>query len=185
MSNWAIFSEYGGELSQGLDDVNFCQKCGARLIEGYDHGSKRLMCPDCSYIHYKNPYPAVSVLIAKDRKVLLGKRDINNLGGDKWCMPCGYIEYDEDFVTAAKREVREETGLEVEIRDIINVAHNFLAPSVHSIVVVCYGICVGGSLAAGDDIMELGWFDIETLPEMAFQADVHIIKSYFSEKGYV
>lgn len=33
MSNWAVFSEYGGELSQGLDSVNFCQKCGARLIE--------------------------------------------------------------------------------------------------------------------------------------------------------
>lgn len=182
MPKWAIFYEYSGELSNGLDGVHFCQNCGERLVAGLEQERKRMVCPSCSYVHYKNPYPAVSVLIAQDQKVLLGKRAPDNLGGNQWCMPCGYIEFDEDFITAAKREVQEETGLEVEIGNIINVAHNFLAPSLHSIVIVCQAIWVGGSLAAGDDIVELGWFDAQHLPEMAFQADIYIIQAYFASK---
>jgi 8-oxo-dGTP diphosphatase len=47
-----------------------------------------------------------------------------------WCLPCGYIEFHEDYLTAARREVKEETGLEVEITALLSVASYFLRPDV-------------------------------------------------------
>jgi 8-oxo-dGTP pyrophosphatase MutT (NUDIX family) len=66
------------------------------------------------------------VLIEKDGQVLLGQRS-GSYGAGKWGLPQGFIEFDEDFLSAAIREVKEETGLDVEIRSIISVVSNFLS----------------------------------------------------------
>ena len=71
-------------------------------------------------INYKNPYPCISVLIInKENKVLLGKRHKDSIYPEKWCMPCGYMEYDESFREAAIREIKEEVGLTIIPRGII------------------------------------------------------------------
>jgi ADP-ribose pyrophosphatase YjhB (NUDIX family) len=81
--------------------------------------------------------------------------------------------------TAAIREVREETGLRVEIRSLLSVVSNFLADDLHTLVVVLLGRVAGGVPQAGDDLEELRWFPLEgPLPPMAFQADRHIIERY-------
>jgi 8-oxo-dGTP diphosphatase len=128
---------------------------------------------------YKNPSPAVSVLIIENNSVLLGKRSGGSFAEGKWCLPCGYIEYNEDFLTTAVREVTEETGLEIKIDAVINVCSNFLSKNIHSLVVVLSAHITGGEAQPGDDIAELGWFSHEKLPEMAFEADTHIIERYF------
>jgi 8-oxo-dGTP pyrophosphatase MutT (NUDIX family) len=115
-------------------------------------------------------------MIEKEGQVLLGKRG-GGFGKGKWGLPQGYIESAEDFLTAAIREVKEETGLDVEIRSIINIVSNFLSPSLHTIGIVLLAGAKGGELCACDDLETLEWFPLAgPLPEMAFEADEFIIR---------
>jgi ADP-ribose pyrophosphatase YjhB (NUDIX family) len=122
------------------------------------------------------------VLIEHEGAVLLGRRR-GGFGTGRWGLPQGYIEFDEDFLTAAIREVKEETGLDVEIRSILNVVSNLLSPSLHTLAIVLLAGAVGGELGAGDDLEALEWVPVAgPLPEMAFEADEYIIQR-FSERG--
>src|ERR1700738_998345 len=90
-------------------------------------------------------------------KFLLCRRKRETFEGGKWCLPCGYIEFHEDYLTAGRREVKEETGLEVEITALLSVASNFLRPDIHTLAVAVLAKPVGGAICSGDDVDELGW----------------------------
>jgi ADP-ribose pyrophosphatase YjhB (NUDIX family) len=153
----------------------WCPRCGRPLGSGA--GARR--CPGCGFTDYKNPLPGVVVLIEEQGRVLLGRRGPRSFEPGRWCLPGGFIEYAEDFLTAAVREVREETGLQVEILSLLSVVSNFLAEELHTLVVVLLGRVSGGPARAGDDLEELRWFPLEgPLPPMAFQADRHIVGRY-------
>lgn len=62
------------------------------------------------------PKVGVGVIVIKDDYVLLGKRK-NSVGSGFWAPPGGHLEFGESFVDCARRELLEETGLEV--KDII------------------------------------------------------------------
>ena len=95
-------------------------------------------------------------------------------------MPQGFVEFDEDFLTGAIREVKEETRLDVEIRSILSVVSNFLSPGLHTLAIVLLARVIGGELCAADDLEALEWFPLSgPLPEMAFEADAHICERYY------
>jgi 8-oxo-dGTP diphosphatase len=178
-----IFSAYPYQKNNGLAGIQYCSYCGHEYELHEESGRMRPVCPRCRKTYYKNPSPGVSVFIVEDQQVLLCKRAPGNFQSGKWCLPCGFIEYEEDFLTAARREVKEETGLEVTLHAIINVASNFLSPAVHSLVTVFTAGITGGTLLAGDDIEKLGWFPISgPLPEMAFEADIMIIRQFHEKR---
>lgn len=78
-------------------------------------------------LYFLNPNPGVTIIIRNDdSEVLIGKRIKMTEYGDRWCLPGGYIEYEESFIDATIREVREETGLSVELEGIINIVSNML-----------------------------------------------------------
>jgi ADP-ribose pyrophosphatase YjhB (NUDIX family) len=119
------------------------------------------------------------VLIERDGQVLLGRRS-GRVGTAKWGLPMGFIEHDEDFLTAACREVKEETGLDVEICSILSVVSNFLSPRLHTLAIVLLARVTGGTLQAGDDLEAVEWFPLAgPLPEMAFEADAHICERFY------
>jgi ADP-ribose pyrophosphatase YjhB (NUDIX family) len=114
---------------------------------------------------------------------LLCRRKRESFEGGKWCLPCGYIEFDEDYLTAARREVKEETGLEIEITALLSVASNFLRPEIHTLAVAVLAKPVGGAICPGDDVDELGWFSPgDKLPNFAFSADRHMVERYFATR---
>ncbi len=130
---------------------------------------------------YDNPDPCVSVLVTDDEdRVLLGLRGQSSIKPGLWCLPCGYIEGHETIEDAAKREVKEETGIYIELLDIVNVVSNHFGEDYTSLVIVLLARPLTYGLTAGDDIVRAGWFDITNLPEMAFKADLHIIGRYRS-----
>jgi ADP-ribose pyrophosphatase YjhB (NUDIX family) len=88
-----------------------------------------------------------------------------------------------DFLTAAIREVKEETGLDVEIRSILNVVSNLLSPRLRTLAITLLAGVVAGELCAGDDLETLEWVPLSgPLPEMAFEADERIIERYQKTK---
>ena len=79
--------------------------------------------------------------------------------------------------------MKEETGLDVEILSIVNVVSNLLSPGLHTLAIVLLAGVVGGELCAGDDLEALEWVPLSgPLPEMAFEADEHIIERYQETK---
>ena len=177
-----VFSTYGGKEDGNLGQFKYCPLCGTQLALKENGGKQRPACRDCGFVQFRNPVPGVVVVIDKEGYVLLGKRR-GGFGEGKWGLPQGYIEFDEDFLTAAIREVKEETGLDVEIRAIVNVVSNLLSPRLHTLAIVLLAGVVAGELCAGDDLEALEWVPLSgPLPEMAFEADEHIVERYQKTK---
>ena len=178
-----VFTAYG--IGQGANQPGhfvFCPLCGTRLALEQKGGRQRPACPKCGFVQYRNPVPGVVVVIEREGAVLLGKRRAG-FGAGKWGLPQGYVEFDEDYLTAAIREVKEETGLDVEIRTILNVVSNLLSPELHTLGIVLLAGIVGGELRAGDDLEALQWVPLTgPLPEMAFEADEQVIERYLTTK---
>ena len=159
----------------------YCINCGSECEQFMDGEVQRYRCPSCNYISYKNPSPCVSILVVNDQgQVLLGKRHKASIFPEKWCLPCGYIEYGETYVDAAIREVKEEVGITVTLDGIINVVSNCFEIGVSSLVIVLLAKYHGSEKPVpGDDITETDWFDLDgTLPCLAFEADEFIIAKY-------
>ena len=178
MQSRQVFSTYGGQEDGDLGLYQYCPFCGTELALKEKGGRQRPACPNCRFVQFRNPTPGVVVLIEKEGTILLGKRR-GGFGAGMWGLPQGYIEYDEDFLTAAIREVKEETGLDVEIRAILSVVSNLLSPGLHTLAIVLLAGVAGGKLRAGDDLETLEWVPLSgPLPDMAFEADEWIIARY-------
>lgn len=157
----------------------YCPKCGGQLTytdHGGDHGDrKRLTCRLCGYIFYENPVVGVAaVVFDSGGRVLLGKRNGSYRG--LWCIPCGYVEYDEDVFDAVRREFREETNLDIEVTGILAVRSNFHNPEVHTVGIWFNAEVKGGDLKAREDLEDVGFFDLEDLPPLAFLTDVAVLE---------
>ena len=172
-----VFSYYKQD-DQLEDGYKFCPFCGTQLDLGESGHKLRATCSNCGFVHYRNPAPTVSVLIVDDNRVLLGKRG-GGPGKGTWSLPSGYIEYDEDFLTTAIREAKEETSLDVEVCSIVNIISSFFSPKSHFLGIYVIARVIGGELVAGDDLKAVEWFPIMgALPEMGFQEDIDIIDLY-------
>ncbi|MBI5035691.1 MAG: NUDIX hydrolase [Chloroflexi bacterium] len=181
MKTHQVFFAYDRNQPNPSQDYRYCPLCGSELQATDQNGNRK--CTRCGFVRYKNPFPGVTVLIEKENQVLLGKRQPSSFQGGKWCLPGGFIEYDEDFISAGRREVEEETGLRVSIESILSVMTNYLAPHLHTLVVTMLAHVDSGSAQPGDDIAELGWFPLAgPLPDMAFEADRHIIERYYATR---
>ena len=177
-----VFRAYPHNIEEANDAVKtrFCAHCGTPCKHDQSEGGIRSICTACNFIHYKNPQPAIAVLIERDKHFVLGKRISKSLGHGQWCMPCGYVEYHEDYLSAAVREVKEETTVDVRIKSIISVVTNYLKPNIHSLVTVLSAEIISGEIQAADGMEEVAWFPYTgEFPEMAFEADTHIISRYF------
>lgn len=153
-------------------NIVFCSRCGVRF------NTDNNKCMNCNFVYYRNPSPGVVVLIENNNMVLLGRRNGSH-GYNKWGLPGGFIEYDEDYLTAAHREVKEETNLEIQICSILNVVTNFVSPNLHAIVIVLLAKVLVGEMKPNDDIKELKWFCMNSdLPNMAFDAERYTIEHY-------
>jgi len=70
------------------------------------------------------PKVGVAVLIIKENKILVGKRKSTSHGDGTWHTPGGHLEFGESLEECAKREVFEETGIEIENPKFLTVTND-------------------------------------------------------------
>ena len=148
-----------------LDGWRFCPIC-AEAIERIDD---RAECRACGYVGYANAVPGTEAVCIDERgRVLLGRR-ANDPGKGLWDLPGGFLGESELPLDGLRREVREETGLEIDVEEFVG----FWLEPYDGRVVLClvWKARVHGEGRAADDLVELRWFDRDELPrpdELAF-----------------
>lgn len=133
----------------------------------------------------KRPKVGVGVLIEKGGKILMGKR-VGSLGEDTWCLPGGHVEFGERLVDAAKREAKEETGLDVSRMELISISDDIMYDK-HYVTVVfkAFSVSEGPIIMEKEKFEDMRWFDINNLPKPMFVATENALKNYFSKTIYV
>jgi 8-oxo-dGTP diphosphatase len=108
---------------------------------------------------------ACDMVLVENGKVLLIRRGHDPFRGE-WAVPGGRIEDDETAEGCARREMKEETGLEVEPVRLIGV-YSDPKRDPRGIIVAAYLVKrTGGSLRAGDDAAEAAWFPLDGIPKL-------------------
>jgi len=149
----------------------YCPCCGTAFIRQGLHGRERLVCPACQFIFWQNPVVGVAVIVLQNDHIVLARRARGVYKGT-WCIPCGYVEYDEDVRQAAQREFQEETGLLVEVGEVYAVHSNFHNPASHSVGIWFRGTVLSGTLRPDDDVDQVAYIPLRHLPDnVAFPTD--------------
>ncbi len=110
----------------------------------------------------------MDAIILVDGKLLLIQRGQDPFKGS-YALPGGFVEYGERVEEAVEREVKEETGLDAEVRELVGVySAPDRDPRGHMVSVVFYLNYLGGQPKAGDDAALVKFFEPDKLPELAF-----------------
>lgn len=155
-----------------MDQVDkFCPSCAAALEIKEVFGQQRPMCPSCGRVIFYDPKVAVICIVPRDGQVLMIRRG-TDLGYGLWGLPGGYVDRGEVVEKAAAREVWEETGLVVETGDLIGL----FSESGDPVMVAVYAAReTGGTMEAGPEALEVEFFSIDALPELAFPRDREVL----------
>lgn len=159
-------------------EFEYCPHCATPLAQEIIAGARRKKCPQCGFVHFRNPGVGAAVVIWDGAgRLLLVKRAPGATRSGMWSIPAGYVDYGEDVRAAAARELVEETGLVADIGEAVWVASNFHDPAKLTVGIWFAGSVVGGILQAGDDAEEARFFAPDSLPPLAFDTDIAYLQS--------
>lgn len=128
---------------------------------------------------YRQPFVTVDVIIEYDGGIVLIERKNPPEG---WALPGGFVDYGESLESAAVREAKEETGLDIElIRQFHTYSEPDRDPRHHTITTVF--IAQGkGILRSGDDARKAAVFRKDALPERIAFDHKRILNDYFTRR---
>lgn len=133
--------------------MKHCGECGAALIDDRDqHQYPCQRCPACGWTWYNPPVPVTLVLVTMpDGRVVYTRKRSFEPG--RWSVVSGFIPRGERAEDAAVREVKEETGLDVEIVRFMGTHVYERQPG--QLVIAFHARALGGWPIAADDIDEV------------------------------
>jgi len=148
-----------------------CPRCAG----GLEVAGTRARCSSCGLVVYAHSDPTVCALLLDDEgRVLLTRRAREPHRG-KWDLPGGFLDEGEHPLDALRRELLEETGLEVEADEFVGVwmdRYGDGASAPWTLNLFWTARIVRGVPSPADDVSELGWFPLDELPpedELAFR----------------
>jgi ADP-ribose pyrophosphatase YjhB (NUDIX family) len=148
----------------------FCPRCRNELRGD----AQRVECPECGFVAYASSKATASALVEEGDRVLLARRAQEPFKG-RWDIPGGFLEEGEHPLDGLRRELREETGLDVEPLEFLGVwMDRYGGDSTAEATLNFYWTArvAGGEAAPADDVDDLRWFARDELPgrdELAFE----------------
>ncbi|NTW88282.1 MAG: NUDIX hydrolase [Desulfobulbaceae bacterium] len=136
-----------------------------------------LTCPSCGteVKQFRNPFPTVDIIIELDGGIILIERRNEPFG---WALPGGFVDYGETLESAAIREAREETSLDIlNLRLLGCYSDPMRDHRMHTISTV-YIATGRGIPRAADDALNLAIFKLDSLPERLCFDHARILADY-------
>lgn len=140
-----------------------CPCCSEKLSH---KGGNLLVCSGCNFNLYVNPSPCCDVIIEDERgQIMLVKRKDPPKQG-WWDIPGGFMVPDEDAQTSAKREIKEELDVDIEVNEIIGAyperyEHNNI--EIPLLVIFVNAKITQGTIKVGDDVSDYKYFSKEEI----------------------
>ncbi len=161
---------------------NYCTTCGKTLKTDTFDGKERQVCSNCREVFYENPLPVATVILpGLNREILLVKRAREPFKG-MWCFPIGFAEVGESIEDAALRELKEETGVDGKIVQLIDVSTH-KNPFYGDLLIVSFEAeKIGGEEEPGDDASDCRYFPVMSLPKLAFDSQARAIEKFIGLK---
>jgi ADP-ribose pyrophosphatase YjhB (NUDIX family) len=150
-------------INPALEDVRFCPRCGAEADVAFPH---LLQCSSCGYGAYYNPKPVASAIPRdEDGRIWLLRRAFEP-GAGLWTFPGGFVDLGESVEDAARREVREELEIDIELGGVVGV----YSRAEDRVVLVVYAARALGEPRTTEEATEVRAFHPHELPwdELAF-----------------
>lgn len=131
------------------------------------------------------PKVGIGVMVFKNEKVLMGRRKSSH-GAGEWAWPGGHLEYLESFEACAKREVMEETGMEIKNIRFNRLMNLKVYEPKHYVDVGLIADWKSGEPEIREPHKCDGWewFSIDSLPTPRFSACDTAIEAYKTHKNY-
>jgi 8-oxo-dGTP diphosphatase len=125
----------------------------------------------------ESPFVGVGAVIVRENRVLLIRRGQPPLLGE-WSLPGGVLECGETLRDATIREAGEETGLVVEVGEMLGVYERIIRSEdarvrYHYVLIDFLCQPVAGALKAGSDAAEARWYSREDLPALELACDAN------------
>jgi ADP-ribose pyrophosphatase YjhB (NUDIX family) len=149
-----------------LEAWKHCPVCGFDVAP--EDG--KLECPSCGYTHYAHSSITACALVLERGRVLLARRAQEPFK-NRWDLPGGFVGEGEHPLDALRRELREETGLDVEPGEFVGVWMDRYGDGGEHTLNLYWTAKATGDPVAADDVSEVAWFAPEELPdtqELAF-----------------
>jgi ADP-ribose pyrophosphatase YjhB (NUDIX family) len=163
----------------------YCPACAGalatRVLKAGD--PERLVCAECGFVFYLDPKVAVGTIIkTEDDRLVLVRRAIHP-GYGLWVFPGGYVDRGEEITSAAVREAREESGLDVRLDGLVNIYSYDGRPL---IIIVYAATAIGGDLCADDECLEARLFRTDEIPwgELAFISTHQALTDYLAGRVF-
>ena len=163
----------------------FCPQCGEKLVSQKENETVRLYCKTCNEFIYENPVPVVAgIILDRENKILLIKRGVKPCIG-KWTLPTGFIEVNETSEKCIVREIKEETNLDCRIKELLGV-YQQKGWRYKSVIVLAYVLdVIKGEAKAGDDAIDICYFNFIDLPKIPFKSHREIIRDIYKGKSNI
>lgn len=134
-------------------EQKFCPFCGIPLVLPTEFEHPIPQCPTCNYLGINAPRPVVLTLVYDNDRFLLGRSPRFRPGA--FAMLAGHVELGESAEEAARREVKEESGVECAITHYLGSFHLATRQQLCMTFAARY---ISGEAQADDDVEEVRWF---------------------------
>ena len=111
-------------MEHPLEKFTYCPLCGRKHFVINNFKSKQ--CQDCGFVYYANPCAATAAFIVNDKEEMLVVRRAKEPAKGTLDLPGGFVDMYETAEEGMRREIKEETGLEVD-----NIEYLFSSPNVY------------------------------------------------------
>ena len=126
----------------------------------------------------ERPLVGVGGVVFSNQRVLLARRAREPLKG-QWSIPGGLLRIGEKLEEGVRRELKEETGLEVEPVSVLGVFDRILTEKIrvkyHYVLIDYLCRCLDGKTVPASDVSEVRWVQIEELGELQLWEDTRSV----------